>query len=207
MIIIGTQILIALITYPFLPDMVPAHWNIAGQVDRSMPKVVNAILLPVLTLVMYLVLPRVVAAGPQFGRDNRRTSLEFIDRLLLALALLFLAIQLIVIAVALHFLVNVPFIISLLVSLLFIYIGNFMGKLRRNRWAGIRTPWTLASDSVWERTHRLGGWLFVAAGLVGIVTSFIPPLRLWGTVGSILLVSAISGIYSYITYRRLETKE
>ena len=203
-IIIAIQILIALITYPFLPEKVPSHWNISGQVDSSMPKLISAILWPGITIVMYFLLRRLIAAGPQFGRTNQRTSLEFVDRLLPALALLFLAIQLITIATALHFVVNVPFIISLLLSLLFIYIGNFLGKLRRNYWAGIRTPWTLASDVVWERTHRLGGWLFVAAGLVGVFTSFIPPLRLWGTVGAILVASAITGIYSYVIYQRLE---
>lgn len=203
--VIGIQILIALITYPFLPEMVPSHWNIAGQVDSYIPKLLNAILLPGITIAMYLLLRRLTAAGPTLDPDSQRRSVEFTDRILPALALLFLAIQSIVIATALHFSVNVPFIISLLVSLLFIYIGNFMGKLRRNFWSGIRTPWTLANDIVWERTHRLGSWLFVAAGLVGVVTSFIVPLRIWGVVGSLLLVILILYIYSYIIYRRLET--
>ena len=203
--VIGLQILIALITYSFLPERVPSHWNIAGQVDGSMPKLLNAILLPGITIAMYLLLRRLTTTGPPLDPEKQRRSVEFTDRLLPALALLFLAIQLVVIATALHFSVNVPFIISLLISLLFIYIGNFLGKLRRNFWSGIKTPWTLASDTVWERTHRLGGWLFVAAGLVGVLTSFIAPLRIWGVVGSVLLVSVILYIYSYIIYRRLET--
>ena len=203
--VIGLQILIALITYPFLPERVPSHWNIAGQVDGSMPKLLNAILLPGITIAMYLLLRRLTTTGPTLDLEKQRRSVEFTDRLLPALALLFLAIQLIVIATALHLSVNVPFIISLLVSLLFIYIGNFLGKLRRNFWSGIKTPWTLASDTVWERTHQLGGWLFVAAGLVGVLTSFIAPLRIWGVVGSVLLVSVILYIYSYVIYQRLET--
>jgi len=56
-----------------------------------------------------------------------------------------------------------------------------------------------------ERTHRLGGWLFVAAGLVGVVTSFIAPLRIWGVAGSLLLVTMILYVYSYVIYHRLET--
>ncbi len=97
------------------------------------------------------------------------------------------------------------FVIDLAVSALFIFIGNYLGKVRRNFWLGIRTPWTLASDVTWERTHRLGGWLFVAAGVIGIGTAFVPSLRIWGVVGSILVVSAILIVYSYIVYRQMET--
>lgn len=203
--VVGIQILIALITYPFLPEMVPSHWNLTGQVNGYMPKWFSAVLLPGITIALYLLLRRLTAAGPTFGRDNQRTSVEFVDRILPALALFFLALQLITIATALHFRVNILFVVSLLTSLLFIYMGNFMGKLRRNFWAGIRTPWTLASDSVWERTHRLGSWLFVAIGLVGVVTSFIRPLRLWGTLGLLLLIGVVLYVYSYMIYHRLET--
>lgn len=99
---------------------------------------------------------------------------------------------------------NVSFVINLAVSVLFIFIGNYLGKLQRNFWAGIRTPWTLASDIVWERTHRLGGWLFVGAGVLGIITAFIPALRIWGVLGLVLLVSVVLVVYSYIVYRQVE---
>ncbi|HEU5228101.1 MAG TPA: SdpI family protein, partial [Ktedonobacteraceae bacterium] len=85
---------------------------------------------------------------------------------------------------------------------LFIFLGNYTGKMRRNFWMGIRTPWTLASAVVWERTHRLGGWLFVAVGLLGIPLSFVPALRLWGIVIPIIAVSIFLYIYSYVCYQR-----
>jgi uncharacterized membrane protein len=74
--------------------------------------------------------------------------------------------------------------------------------MRRNFWMGIRTPWTLTNATVWERTHRLGGWLFVAVGLIGIVCSFIPALRLWGVVVPIIAVSIFLYIYSYVCYQQ-----
>lgn len=82
-----------------------------------------------------------------------------------------------------------------------------MGKLRRNTWMGIKTPWTLADDRVWERTHRLAGWLFVVAGVSGIVVSFLPVfavLRITVVVGGMLLISIALYIYSYRIYRQIQ---
>jgi len=88
-------------------------------------------------------------------------------------------------------------------GLLFIVLGNFMGKLTKNFFVGIRTPWTLASDEVWLRTHRLGGKLFVLAGL-GLLVSGL----LGGGVIPLLVAVGVAGgipaIYSYVLYRRIE---
>ena len=88
-------------------------------------------------------------------------------------------------------------------GLLFVVLGNFMGKLTKNFFVGIRTPWTLASDEVWLRTHRLGGKLFVLAG----VALFIAGLLGGGTVPLLVAVAVAGGIpvvYSYLLYRRIE---
>lgn len=86
---------------------------------------------------------------------------------------------------------------------LFALMGNVMGKVQRNFWMGIRTPWTLASETVWERTHRLAAWLWVASGLLGVVLVLIgvPFLIAFG-----LLMASIFWpvIYSLILYKRLQ---
>jgi uncharacterized membrane protein len=78
-----------------------------------------------------------------------------------------------------------------------------MGKLTRNFFIGIRTPWTIASEEVWLRTHRLGGWLFVLAGLVVFVSAFLGA----GWIPAFAAITAaalISVVYSYVIYRRVE---
>ena len=95
-------------------------------------------------------------------------------------------------------------VITLLVGGLFIIVGNYLGKVRRNFFIGIRTPWTLASDEVWARTHRVGGWLFVMAGIAIISSAGSPPTLL----PIVLLVpicsaAVISVAYSYFVYRKL----
>jgi uncharacterized membrane protein len=88
-----------------------------------------------------------------------------------------------------------------------IVLGNFLGKIRRNFWLGIRTPWTLSSDIVWERTHRLGGWLFVASGLLGLPCSFWPSVGILGLVTMIVVSCLILFVYSYWCYQQQTTRQ
>ena len=205
LIIIGLQIAVAVGTYPFLPPIVPSHWDAAGNVNGYMPKLANAVLVPLMSIGIFLLLRVLLAVSPRLGNQDPHAMQRVIGLLLVGILLFMLVMQIITLAVALGLPMNVSFVINLAASILFIFIGNYMGKLQRNFWAGIRTPWTLASDIVWERTHRLGGWLFVGAGVLGMITTFIPPLRTWGVVGLVLIVSAILVVYSYVVYRQIET--
>ena len=201
--IISLQIVASVISYPFLPDRVPSHWNIFGQIDGYMPKLFNAICFPALSMALWLLFRVLLATGPKFGRANQQAAISFITRVLPALFLLLLAVQLAAIAVALGKAVSILFVATMFLSLLFVYLGNYMGKLRRNAWAGIRTRWTMANDTVWERTHRLGGRLFVVVGVVGIVASFIPQLGLWIVLGGLVVLTVVLYVYSYVVYRRV----
>ena len=89
------------------------------------------------------------------------------------------------------------------IGLLLAVVGNFFGKLTRNFFVGIRTPWTLASDEVWMRTHRLAGKLFVVAGLAMFVLALAGagPISMMIVVGAAALVSVVA---SYVFYRRIE---
>ena len=203
--LIVVQLLVATVAYTLLPARVPMHWNASGQVDSYGPKL-EALLLPALLSLVVQVRVRVgVAFGPYPGRENRGITIRFTDYVLVAVIVLMQLVQLVMIAVALHVAIDATSIIFVAVSLLLIGLGNYMGKLRRNAYAGIRTPWTVADDTVWERTHRLGGWLFVAAGIIGLLTALvpIPGIRLAGLLVPILLVTLITVVYSYIEYQKV----
>ena len=89
------------------------------------------------------------------------------------------------------------------VGILLAVLGNFLGKVTRNFFVGIRTPWTLASDEVWYKTHRLGGKLFVLAGLAVFVLSLAGagPIAVGVVIGAAALISVVA---SYLFYRRIE---
>ena len=201
--VIVVQILISVGTYPFLPAQVPSHFDASGNVNGYLPKLVNAILIPGISVVLFFVLRFATQIGPRLGYQNqRRANTQIINLILAGILLFMLVIQLLTTAYALGVHVDISLVVILAVSVLLMFLGNFMGKLRRNFWAGIRTPWTITSDVVWERTHRLGGWLFVLVGLIGIVSAFIPPLRFWGLFVPLILVVIILYAYSYIAYQR-----
>ena len=204
-ILIVVQVIIACVAYTLVPAQVPLHWNALGQVDRYGSKLEGLWFSPILSLFILVLVRRVVASGSYVGRENQRVAAQFTDYVIIAVIVLMQLIQLIIIAVSLRIPINATSIVFIAVSLLFIGIGNYMGKLRRNGYAGIRTPWTMADDTVWERTHRLGGWLFVVAGVIGLIAAFVPSpvIRIVGLLAPILLVSIITVIYSYIEYQRV----
>jgi uncharacterized membrane protein len=89
--------------------------------------------------------------------------------------------------------------------LFFALIGNVLGKVRRNFWMGVRTPWTLASEAVWNQTHRLAAWLFVAAGLLGFaLVMVLPPSAVWVLLAVLLPAALLPVVYSLVLYKRLE---
>jgi len=207
LLIIVIQILISLVTYPFLPAIVPTHWNAAGQVDAYAPKWVNAVLFPAVSLGVYVLIRLLVAVGPRLGAQGRRANQDVVNLILVGVLLFMFVLHLTATAIALGLPVDISFVMNLSLSVLLIFIGNYMGKLRRNFWAGIRTPWTLVSEVSWERTHRLGGWLLVVGGLLGIIMSFVPPLRYWGIISVLALIGVILVVYSYLVYQRAASGE
>src|SRR5579859_7423206 len=149
LLIIVAQVLISVGTYPFLPPMVPSHFDASGQVNGYLPKLVNAILLPGISIVLFLVLRFITQIGPNLGHWNqRRANMQVVGLIMVGVLLFNLVIQLLTTAYALGAQVDISLIVFLAVSVLFMFLGNYLGKLRRNFWAGIRTPWTLASSSV-----------------------------------------------------------
>jgi uncharacterized membrane protein len=187
--------------YPHMPARVPTHWNGQGQVNGYMsplgamltPLIVIAVL-AVLTLLLPAISPRGFAITP-FGS---------------IFALIMLAVQAFVLVTALAVLLNaaghpvqMPLISMLGIAALLMVVGNYLGKVRKNFFIGIRTPWTLASDAVWERTHRVGGWLFMLAGAIGIALALAGG-SLVVLVAIVLGVALALTVYSYVAYRRLE---
>ena len=187
--------------YPGLPDPMPSHWNMAGQVDGWMPKFWGAFLVPIAMAAMwlvFLVLPRISPRG--FEMEPFLRAWGVLKVTILAL-MLFIGVLVLRAATSRGALSHSAVFCAL--GVLFVVIGNVLGKVTRNFFVGIRTPWTLASEEVWYRTHRLAGKLFVAAGLFVAATSFLR-LSVWPFMISIGLAALVPVVYSYVIYRRLE---
>jgi uncharacterized membrane protein len=198
-------ILVALVAavwlYPQLPAQVPVHWDLHGQINGSLPRLWGAafpvliiLALAVLTVLLPLISPRQFEIQPFAAAYGV---------MMLAVQGMMLAVGLAVLLAGAGYALPIPAIAMLAVGVLLMVLGNYMGKLRKNFFIGIRTPWTLASDAVWERTHRLAGWLFVAAGLV-MVASVLVGAPIWLPLGAIAAATLLPVVYSLWIYRRLD---
>jgi len=112
-----------------------------------------------------------------------------------------------IIAAGLGFSVKIDRLMPLGVGLLVVFLGNFLTRVEPNWFIGIRTPWTLSSDTVWRKTHRTGGWVFVLGGLVLAIGAFLPHrafLPLF--VVTIVFMPLIPIVQSYILWKREQSK-
>lgn len=179
--------------YTRLPDAMPTHFDLAGHADRFVARPLGPFVVPLLGLVAYAIAAAVVRRQPS------AVALRVVPA---AFAALFLAVNAVALRSALDDTTDVARWVLIASSLFVTVFGNYLGKLRRNRWIGIRTPWTLADDEVWSRTHRLGAWMFVTGGALALLAALAgaPAAAILG----VLLVSTlIPAAASYVIFRRV----
>jgi len=186
-----------------IPDgaRVPIHWGVNGEANGWAPKWVALSIVPG----MILVLGAVFAAIPLI--DPRRPHLLRSSRAYLWIAgtaiVVLVVVHIASVAMALGARLDIGRVVGVVIGVMFCVIGNFLGKTRSNWFMGIRTPWTLSSERSWARTHRLAGYLFVAAGLLVLALSFLASavIVVWGLLVAALLASLIPIVYSYFAWR------
>ncbi|HET8552523.1 MAG TPA: SdpI family protein [Gammaproteobacteria bacterium] len=189
--------------YPSLPNPVPSHWNAAGEVDDYMAKPWGAFITPLFMLGTWIVLAALPKISPRGYRLDQFIGVYGIVMLSILVTMLIVAIVTLLTAAGAQ--LDLTRIVFIVIGALLVVLGNYMGKMRKNFFIGIRTPWTLANDEVWVRTHRVGGWLFVLAGfaLIGIGIFKLAPWTLMAAIGCAAVIPAI---YSYFAYRQVEQR-
>jgi uncharacterized membrane protein len=201
LILVVAAILMSAVLYPRLPEAMPSHWNLQGQPDRFVSKPFGPFVGPAVmagVFLLFLALPAISPRGFRF--DGFRHVWAILEASILGLMFL---VHVLVLLSGMGRPVDMTRASEAGVGLLLVILGNFMGKLTRNFFIGIRTPWTIASEEVWLRTHRLGGKLFVVAGLVLFFSSLLGG----GWIPAAVAIGAaalISVVYSYLLYRRIE---
>jgi immunity protein, SdpI family len=196
------MLLFGLAIYGRLPAQVPSHWDLYGQVNNTMGRLWAVLLLPAITAGLWLLmlaLPRIDPRRASYA-EFAGTYWLFLNALTLFLAVLYVA----TLGTALGWLIAVPQIIGAGVGLLFMVLGNELGRVKPNWFVGIRTPWTLSDPEVWRRTHRVGGRLFFAAGLLIVLASVLLPASLSGVavLAGALGAALLSVGYSYLAWRQ-----
>lgn len=198
-VILGTLVFTGAV-YNQLPERMVIHWNAAGEPDGYGSRFMGAFLLPLVVLGMWAML-RVLP-----GLDPRRANIEKFrdsyEALVLAIVIVMSALHVSVIGAALGWPIAVHRVAPVLVGVLFLVLGTLLPRFRSNFFFGIRTPWTLSSESVWTRTHRLGGSLMVVVGLLLILAGIVGMAR-WVYVafaGAMAMAITVL-VYSYLIWR------
>lgn len=202
-IIIAVLIAIGLVLLPQLPEQVPSHWNDQGQVDGYSSKLSGILLMPgilLATLLLLLVVPSIDPRKANIAKFRPQYNI-FILCFVLFLAYLYVLTLLAGLGVK----IDMNRMLMPAFGLFFIFVGSMVRHAKRNYMIGIRTPWTLHSDVVWDQTHRVGGIAFIVAGAFTMLTVFVPQLAFPVMMVSVLLVAVGTIVYSYIFYRQVES--
>lgn len=192
---------VAAIRWMSVPDRIPVHWNAAGQVDGYGGRFEGLLLMPLIAVGLYLLLLLIPRVDPARRNYAAFAGTYLLVRVSLVVYLAFLALvtQL---AIGREESVPVGSLVFGAVGVLFIVLGGAMGRLKPNWFAGIRTPWTLSSTRSWEATHRLGGRLFIGAGVLTVVAAVVGGSAAVITMVAVMIVVlVVLTVYSYRVWR------
>jgi uncharacterized membrane protein len=187
--------------YSRLPERMPVHWGLHGDVNGYGSRARGAFLLPAIMLGVWSLMRFLPRIDPR--RANYAKFADTYDLMVDSFLALFAVMHVALVGAALGWPVSMERVAPALVGLQFIILGNALPRARPNWWFGIRTPWTLSNDRVWARTHRVGGYLLAAAGLVLLVAAAFPsPWAFALGIAAVLAAGFGSLVYSYFAWKQ-----
>ncbi len=202
--LIAFSLVFSLSVYNSLPEQMASHWNEAGQVDGTMSRFWGAFMMPLVVLGMlafFLVIPNIdpLKANIAKFRGQFNTFITLIVAFMTYIHILTTAWNLG------YDQFNMGTAMMPALGLVFIFAGIMMRKAKRNFFIGIRTPWTLSSDHVWDETHRLGAVLFIGSGIIAMLGVFFGNYAIWLVLVPVLGSTLFLLVYSYVLYQKETT--
>lgn len=190
--------------YPQMPEKIASHWNAQGMVDGYTSKFWGMFLMPIISLALALLLILLPRIDPL--KANIEKFKGYYTWFVAAIMLLLLYIFLLTIFWNRGYGFNMLQLMAPAFAVLIYLVGVLVQKAKRNYFIGIRTPWTLSSDRVWDKTHSIAGRLFKAAAVVALLGVLFPGYTIYFILGPIVLAALFSAVYSYIEYRKEENR-
>lgn len=192
-------LIVTLILFPGLPENIPMHLNFRGEIDGWGSKN-QAFTLPIITIILAFLMPKF------YKIENKDYNPKPVNMISFGCICAFNMLTYVFLYMGFNpTSSNTNNLISTSLCILFIVMGNFFPKIKKNSFVGIRLPWTLNNETVWYKTHRLCGILWVIGGIIML------PLCLFSSSSQssmILLIglaimTIIPSIYSYVIYRKI----
>lgn len=203
--LIVIALIVSIAVYPQLPDRVPTHWNTAGEVNGWSSRFWGAWMLPLVMAIVWLVMRAIPHIDPR--KANYEKFAGMYDWLVILVIAFMLVMHVAIIMSAAGSHVSIHAVVMPSVGIFIAIIGLLLPKVHPNWFVGIRTPWTLTSDLSWERTHKIGGPLFVVLGLLIIATTVLDPTTaIWILLIAALAITLFLFAYSYQVWKEDPSK-
>ncbi|MDD5022659.1 MAG: SdpI family protein [Candidatus ainarchaeum sp.] len=185
--------------YGQVPDKIPTHWNAEGEADGFSSKEFGLFFIPGISLVLF----GLMIIFPKIDPTNNIIKFEkYYFNLVIILLLFLLSLQIMTILWSLGNEIDVMYIVVPGISVLLYYSGIMMENTERNWFAGIRTPWTMSSDKVWKKTHKLGSKLFKISAVLIFLSLILGVFDIWIMVVLLLGLVVFTFVYSYLEYKK-----
>jgi len=187
--------------YPIMPERMASHWDASGSVNGYMPKLSGLFLMPIISTVLFLaflVIPRIDPL-----KENIAKFRAYFDLFILLLFGFLFYLYLLTILWDLGSRFNIIQLKAPAIGLLIFYAGVLTENAKQNWFIGVRTPWTLSSETVWNKTNRLAGKLFKAAGILAALGAAFPQYAIFLILVPVILAGIYPLIYSYQEYQKV----
>jgi len=185
-----------------MPDQIATHWNIQGQVDGYTLKPWGIFLIPLLSFTIFFLFSLIAKIDPL--KENIKKFKKSFDGAMFLIVLFFFYLQLLIILWNTGLEFNMNQLIAPAFGGLFYFLGDLIGRTKRNWFIGIKTPWTLSSDIVWDKTHKAGAGLFKIAGIISLLAVLLPSYGIVFIIAPIIIFSVYLIIFSYLEYKKLK---
>jgi uncharacterized membrane protein len=201
--IVAGMFIAGALLYNRLPAIVPTHWGLTGEANGFSPKIFGVWLLPGLALAFCILFPLFSRIDPK--KENYEAFRPTWELLQLIFVTFFAYIYGMMLYLSLNPLPSPNFVgrfVTFGIGVLFVILGNYMGKIRQNFFIGMRTPWSLSDPEVWTKSQRFGGWAFVLGGL-----AILAEAVLWWHAeivffAIVMMIAILPMVYSFLIYPR-----
>ncbi|MBN1503278.1 SdpI family protein [Candidatus Woesearchaeota archaeon] len=198
--IILLSFILATYLYPRMPEQMASHWNARGEVNGYMSKFWGLFLMPLISVLMFLLFIFIPNIDPL--KKNIEKFREYYETFIFLLVAFLFYLYILTLFWNLNFRFNMTSMIVPAFGFFFYYIGVLLKHAKRNWFIGIRTPWTLSNDKVWNKTHELGSKAYQTCAVISLIGIFTGEYAIFFIIVPILAVSIYLVIYSYIEYRK-----
>jgi uncharacterized membrane protein len=194
------------ILYKYMPETVPTHWNYEGVVDGYSGKTFGTFMTPGIALLMLIFFPLLSKIDPKKENyESFKSTWAAIQTSLICVFAYIYALQLyFTFTPENSYMMGRMMVFGM--GILFVFMGNLLGKVRQNYFIGIKTPWTLNDPEVWQKSQRFGGYMMVLGGIAFLIEALIWQYLLAFLIIFITLVAIVPIVYSYVISRKKQAK-